>query len=290
MSAGWPPRDNFIADRLRRSDAHLGVGLRPLLYFSGEELTPYYSEAGITIYHGDCLDVMARLGSVADLVLADPPYSSGGAFRSDRNRTTGDKYQHTHETIRVYDEFSGDNRDQRSFEKWSAWWLSECLHATKRGGVAGVFIDWRNVACITDAVQMAGWVYRGLVPWHKGTDQRPRKGWFRHNVEFLVFASNGPLLTGATAPGMCQDGVLYCRMNGSEKLHQAGKPPELFTEILSVRPDWQTILDPFTGSGSTLVAAKDAGRKAIGIEIEERYCEIAAKRLSQGVLGLEHSA
>jgi site-specific DNA-methyltransferase (adenine-specific) len=249
-------------------------------------MKPYYEEDGITIYHGDCLDVLPQIGRVADIVLADPPYSSGGAFRSDRNRSTADKYQHTHETTRSYEEFSGDNRDQRSFERWSAWWLSSCLLATKVGGVAGVFIDWRNVAPLADAIQIGGWVYRGLVPWHKGVDQRPRKGWFRHNVEFLVFGSHGPLLTGADAPGICQDGVIYCRMNGSEKLHQAGKPPELFAEILSVRPDWATVLDPFTGSGSTLAAAKDMGRKAIGIEIEERYCEIAAKRLSQRVLPL----
>jgi site-specific DNA-methyltransferase (adenine-specific) len=140
---------------------------------------------------------------------------------------------------------------------------------------------------VIDAVQIAGWVYRGLVPWHKGTDQRPRKGWFRHNVEFIVFASKGPLETGADAPGICQDGVLYVRVNGAEKEHQTQKPVRLVGEILAVRPDWQTILDPFMGSGTTLRAAKDLGRKAIGIEIEERYCEIAARRLAQEVLPLE---
>ena len=246
---------------------------------------PYYEDDAVTIYHGDCRQVLPALSGV-DLILADPPYSSGGAFRADRNRKTSDKYQHTHETHRVYDEFSGDNRDQRSFELWCSYWMADALRCVRPGGVLGSFIDWRNVSCVIDAMQVAGWVYRGLVPWHKGVDQRPRKGWFRHNVEFIAFGSLGPLETGAKASGICADGVVYCRVNGIEKFHQTAKPVELMQELLSVRPDWSTVLDPFAGSGSTLVAAKNLGRKAIGIEIEERYCEIAASRCAQEVLAV----
>ena len=248
-------------------------------------MTPYYEKDGIVIYHGECREVLPGLGEASiDLVLADPPYSSGGAFRSDRNRSTQSKYQHTHETSRQYAEFSGDNRDQRSFERWCCHWMSDCMKCVPTSGVLGCFIDWRNVACVVDSIQVAGWVYRGLVPWHKGTDQRPRKGWFRHNVEYAVFGSVGPIETGAKAPGICADGVVYCRVNGTEKLHQTGKPVQLMQQLMAVRPDWETVLDPFMGSGTTLVAAKLEGRKAIGIELEERYCEIAANRLAQGVL------
>jgi site-specific DNA-methyltransferase (adenine-specific) len=246
----------------------------------------FHEEPGITLYCGDARAVLPLMDAVADLVLADPPYSSGGAFRSDRNRDTSDKYQHAHETHRTYDDFAGDNRDQRSFEKWSAYWMADALIAARPEGVIGCFIDWRNVACVVDAMQVGGWVYRGLVPWHKGIDQRPRKGWFRHNVEFIGFGSRGPLETGAEAPGICADGVLYCRINGTEKLHQTGKPVDLFKQIIGVRPDWQTVLDPFCGSGTTLEATKSLGRTAIGIEIEPRYCEIAVKRLRQEVLAL----
>jgi len=248
-------------------------------------VTPYYEQDGITIYHGDCRDVLPRLERQSiDLVLADPPYSSGGMYRGDRSQPTTAKYQHSAETIRTYAVFSGDNRDQRSFQLWSSYWMGDALNITRPGGVLGCFIDWRNVACVIDAAQVGGWVYRALVPWYKGSDLRPRKAWFRQNVEFIVFGSAGVLEAGPDAEGICQDGMLSRRINGLVKEHQTQKPVTLFRDIIGIRPDWQAILDPFMGSGTTLRAAKDLGRRAIGIEIEERFCEIAAKRLAQGVL------
>ncbi len=250
-------------------------------------MKPYYEQDGITIYHGDCREVMRDFdaGSV-DAVVTDPPYSSGGMYRSDRAAPTDGKYQISHETNRSYGTFSGDNRDQRSFEKWVDSWASTALRLVPEGGGIGVFIDWRNVACVVDAIQVAGWVYRGLTPWHKGSDLRPNKGWFRRNVEFIVWGSAGPLPTGPGVDGDCWDGLFVARVNDGDKQHQTGKPKELLRMMLSVRPDWSIYLDPFMGSGTTLLAARDLGRKAIGIEIEERYCEIAARRLDQGVLDL----
>jgi site-specific DNA-methyltransferase (adenine-specific) len=242
-------------------------------------MRPYYESGGISIYHGDARDVLPSLDIRADIVLTDPPYSSGGMYRSDRSKSTDQKYQHTAETTRSYAAFSGDNRDQRAFEKWCADWSALCLRACREGAAIGCFIDWRNIACVIDAVQMGGWVYRGITPWHKGGDQRPRKAWFRANVEYIVWGSAGPLKAGPGVDGECRDGVLFYRVNGAEKLHQTGKPVDLFAEIISTRPDWQTALDPFMGSGTTLAAAKELGRCAVGVEIDERNCEIAANRL-----------
>ena len=196
---------------------------------------PYYDKDGITIYNADALDVLPQLSGF-DLVLTDPPYSSGGAFRSDRSQPTSKKYQHTAETNREYANFSGDNRDQRSFEKWCSEWMRYCMRATRDGGAIGCFIDWRNLACVIDAVQVSGWVYRGCVPWHKGTDQRPRKGWFRANVEYVVWGSSGVMLTGHKAEGQCADGVVYCRVNGSEKVHQTQKPVGVMTGLMQITP------------------------------------------------------
>lgn len=251
-------------------------------------MTPYYDRDGITIYHGDCREILPSLsGEGIDAIVTDPPYSSGGMYRADRAVATADKYQISHETNRSYATFSGDNRDQRSFEKWVDSWASMALPLVPDGGGIGIFIDWRNVACVVDAIQMAGWVYRGLTPWHKGTDLRPNKGWFRRNIEFIVWGSAGPFLTGPQAEGECWDGLFVSRVNDGDKHHQTGKPVDLMTQMLSVRPEWNTYLDPFMGSGSTLKAAKSLGKRAIGIEIEESYCEIAVDRLAQGVLAFD---
>ena len=251
----------------------------------------YYDDGTVQIWHAACEDVfpLLEIGSV-DLVLTDPPYSSGGMYRADRSKSTASKYQHTHETNRVYSLFTGDNRDQRSFERWCSYWMADALRITRDGGVIGSFIDWRNIASMIDAVQIGGWVYRGIAPWYKGSDQRPRKAWFRANVEYIVFGSAGALAAGPGVDGICQDGMLNRRMNGFEKQHQTQKPVEVFTDIIGIRPDWQTILDPFVGSGSSLVAAKMLGRRAIGIDISEQNCEIAANRLQQSVMLLEGAA
>lgn len=235
----------------------------------------------VEIVNADCLEWLPTLASGSvDLVLADPPYSSGGMYRSDRSRSTVEKYQHSHETTRTYATFSGDNRDQRAFEMWCGWWMSAALVVTRPGGVMGCFIDWRNLACVIDAIQAAGWVYRGVVPWYKGQDQRPRKAWFRANVEFIVFGSAGALDAGPDAEGICQDGILSHRINGVEKEHQTQKPVSLFEDILRIRPDWRTVLDPFMGSGSVGVAAVRAGRNFLGAEIDPTYYAIAERRIA----------
>jgi site-specific DNA-methyltransferase (adenine-specific) len=164
--------------------------------------------------------------------------------------------------------------------------MSVALQRAREGGVLACFIDWRNIASVIDAVQIAGWVYRGIVPWYKGADQRPNKGWFRRNIEYIVTGSLGPLDTGQNSDEACFDGLISARVNGVEKLHQTGKPLELMSAFIALRSDWQTILDPFMGSGTTLRAAKDLGRRCVGIEIQERDCEIAAERCRQEVLDL----
>jgi site-specific DNA-methyltransferase (adenine-specific) len=233
-----------------------------------------------TLYLGDCREILPTLGKV-DAVVTDPPYSSGGMYRADRAVPTTNKYQISHETLRTYAAFGGDNRDQRSFEIWCERWMAQALQLCGEGGGLACFIDWRNLACVVDAMQVAGWVYRGITPWHKGPDMRPVKGWFRRNVEFIAWGTCGPLLTGHAAEGECLDGMFFHRVNGAEKEHQTGKPVELMQDVVSVRPEWQTFLDPFMGSGTTGVACIKLGRRFIGIELEPRYFDIACRRIEE---------
>lgn len=287
-------------------------------------MKPYYEEGRVIIYHGDALDILPELrapkvcpacmgrltvvwaitgerrlcplcdGSgtepdelkLVDLVLTDPPYSSGGFTRRDRNQPGRSKYTFTG-TERIHPEFAGDNRDQFAMLTWCSMWMSDCFKASRPGAALLSFIDWRNLSVLTNAVQVAGYVYRGLAVWDKTEQARPVKGWFRSQAEYIVLASAGPVETGALCTsGECSPGVFRQRVEIEDKQHITQKPLQLFIDLMRTRPDWQTVLDPFMGTGTTLVAAKQLGRRAIGIEIEEQFCEVAAERLRQGALAL----
>jgi site-specific DNA-methyltransferase (adenine-specific) len=246
-------------------------------------LNPYYEANGISIYHGEALAVLQSLDTPVAAVLADPPYSSGGMLRGDRLGKSSDKYRgwshsptETHAPASLLPEFSGDTRDQRSYAYWSALWLSECLRLADPGALCFVFTDWRQLPTTTDALQAGGWVWRGIVVWDKGV-ARPIKGRFRTNTEYIVWGSNGPLPAHAD---VYPSSVIDCAPP-VDRDHMTQKPEPLIRHLLSIAPPCGLVLDPFMGTGTTIVAARSLGHRAIGIEIEERYCEIAAKRLDQ---------
>jgi site-specific DNA-methyltransferase (adenine-specific) len=254
-------------------------------------VTPYYEADGITIYHGEALAVLADLPDESvDVILTDPPYSSGGAFRGDRTKAPETKYrgwsQNADGTSRKptaeYGTFGGDARDQLSWVRWCAAWGTETMRIARHGAPAFLFTDWRQLPATTDIVQFGGWTWQGLVVWDKGVG-RPMAGRFRNHLEYVVWASRGAHAGGSDYPSAL---ISVPTVSSGEREHVTQKPVKLLTELLRITPLQAPaiILDPFMGSGSTLVAAKGAGHKAIGIELEERYCEIAAARLAQGVL------
>ena len=237
---------------------------------------PYYTDDAVTLYHGDCLDVLPELSGIG-AVVTDPPYSSGGMYRGDRAQTTVSKYVNS-DTAAYRPEFAGDNRDQRSFLAWSFMWLNAARHASLPGAVLCSFIDWRQLPTLTDAVQAGGWTWRNLATWHK-PGVRMQRGRFSASAEYVVYASNGPVIEGAESP----QNVLAHRID-QDREHIAQKPVVVMEWVLGVVPAGAVVLDPFAGSGSTIRAAMNLGLPSIGIESDERYCEIIARRLSQGVL------
>jgi site-specific DNA-methyltransferase (adenine-specific) len=259
-------------------------------------MQPYYEHEGITIFHGEACAVLSSLpeGS-CDVLLTDPPYSSGGMFRGDRTKDVQDKYTvpgggggSAFRSV-DYGSFAGDNRDQRSWAVWVGAWSWACLRVVRVGGHAFVFSDWRQLPAASDALQLGGWTWRGVVVWDKGQDRGlPVRGFFRSNLEFIACGTSGPIADRdavAEFPGALVTAPV--RSGGTNRFHPTEKPVQLLRHILGIVPrEHPVILDPFMGSGSTLRAAKDLGSKAIGIEIEERYCEIAANRLAQEVLAL----
>lgn len=254
-------------------------------------MIPYYSDDSVTLYHGEALDTLRQLpDACVDVLLTDPPYSSGGAFRSDRAIDPASKYRgwsqnadgSSRKPTAEYGSFGGDSRDQRSFLAWVGAWSFQALRATRAGGHAFVFSDWRQLPLATDAVQLGGWTWRGIAVWDKGVG-RPMKGRFRNHLEFVVWATNGAMVDESNEYPSAL--IAVPTVPPGEREHVTQKPTRLLGELLKLAPaDGVVVLDPFAGSGSTLVAAKALGRKAIGVELDERYCEIAARRLSQDVL------
>lgn len=265
-------------------------------------LEPYWTNGHQTLYHGDTLHVLADLrdaGITIDHLATDPPYSSGGQFRGDRTGRTTDKYVWT-STQAHRPEFTGDNRDQRAYLAWCSLWLSAILPMSAPGAIAALFTDWRQLPTTTDALQAGGWVWRGLAPWDKGGGCRPTMRGYAAQCEYVVWGTNGP--ANPDARPVCVRGVFPAPIV-RDRAHIAQKPLTVMHDVLALCPprvptiaaDHERhidgaplpgtstrpglVLDPFLGSGTTLVAAHDLGLDGIGIDTDEHSLEVAARRL-----------
>lgn len=216
-------------------------------------MTPYYEDSAVTIYHGDCREILPTLPKV-DLVLTDPPYGIG------------------------YDATQNQNADSGRMSNGGRWkrynhtgWDSKCPNSDVFSEVLGagntVILWGGNYFLLPSRGKWLIWnkIQRGVM-----TDGE--MAWTNMDGQVCIF-------------DMARTDVYI--NNRDAKVHPTQKPTALMTWCVSlVKPEPQTILDPFMGSGTTLRAAKDLGRKAIGIELEEEYAEIAANRMAQEVLPL----
>ncbi|GLK85670.1 DNA-methyltransferase [Ancylobacter defluvii] len=226
-----------------------------------------------TLYHGDALEILPALQGGFAAVLCDPPYCSGGVTVAEKARDTSSKYQSS-EHKGLYPEFAGDARDQRSFLTWSMLWLGRARALAAPGALIAVFSDWRQLPTTTDALQCAGWVWRGIIPWDKTESSRPQKGRYRHQAEFVIWGTNGARpFAGPIAPGAFRMPI------PRPKHHMAGKPVALMEGLLM--PVEGAVLDPFMGSGTVGLACAARGLPYVGIEFERAYFEIAKARLKQ---------
>lgn len=221
----------------------------------GNSVKPYYEHAGITIYHGSALGVLDMWdGSRSfDLLLTDPPYGIKEAAGKNKSRGGVAK-------ARDYGDASWDDRPA-----YEAIALSRRL-ARHHIIFGGNYYDLPPSRC---------WLV-----WDKANDGTDfadcELAWTNLNqaVRKITFRWNG-MLQGAGVPK-------------EPRLHPTMKPePVIRWALMQASQDVKTVLDPFMGSGTTLVACKRLGRQCVGIEREEKYCEIAAKRLSQEALPLE---
>jgi DNA modification methylase len=225
---------------------------------------PYYERDGIVLYHGDCREILPQLQpETFDLVLTDPPYlvDYRGRWGSGWNPIEGD-----------------------SDPSWVVPVYSELFRTLKSDSLCLTFYGWPQAETFLSAWRLVGFRPISVFVLVK---RRIGLGYFtraQHEQAYLL-AKGRP-----SKPDIAPSDVLDWTTSGAS-LHPNQKPLGAVTQLLDAFSDDSSgILDPFAGSGTTLVAAKACGRHAMGIEIEERFCEIAAIRLSQEVLKFSQCA
>jgi site-specific DNA-methyltransferase (adenine-specific) len=226
-------------------------------------MKPYYADESVTLYHGDCREVLADMGgeSVA-AVITDPPYTE---------RTHSKARTPEREGVTAFAPI-GD-RELREI-------LRDCGHVSAGWVVAT--LDYRHAvefeACPPKhlKVQRLGvWVKTNPTPQLSG--DRPAQGW--ESIAYMHRDDRRSRWNGGGSHGNFVSPI------APPEGHPTAKPlPMVRRWVQWFSKPGDLILDPFAGSGTTLRAAVDEGRRAIGVELEERYCEIIAKRLAQGVL------
>ncbi|MEV6897471.1 site-specific DNA-methyltransferase [Amycolatopsis sp. NPDC051372] len=231
------------------------------------------------LHHGDALSLLSTLDAgTVDAVITDPPYNSGGRTTGERTTNSARGKYVSSDAKHTLADFGGDSRDQRSYTHWLTLILTECLRVSREGAAALVFTDWRQLPTTSDALQAAGWTWRGVVVWHK-LIARPRRGGFSQNTEYLLWGSNGPVL--ADRNPVCLPGLVSgSQPRGDARQHITQKPVDVMRQLVQICPPGGTVLDPFAGAGTTGVAALTEGRRFVGIELSEHYHSVAAQRLS----------
>jgi len=239
-------------------------------------MKPYYSESGITIYHGDCREVLPGL-TPPDLVLTDPPYNfepTGGGIMG-----ASAKDGYARKNLAELDALSCCKFDP------------EDLFSAVNANSFVVFTNKRLLPIYLARAVQLGLLFDVHFLW-KNNPTPVKESSFLPELEYIVVLRKPGSFWCKTAPfADYRKAFIAAQAKGERKAHPAQKPPGLMMKYLRVLcPTEGVAVDPYMGSGTTLFAAKQLGRRAIGIEIEERYCEIAAKRLEQEVLQFSEPA
>ena len=232
-------------------------------------MKPYYEDSSVTIYHGDCREILPSLPNV-DLVFTSPPYNLGGGNGSEWSRLKNG-----------YSSYN-DNMEEEEYVKWQKEVVGALYEKLNDQGA--IFYNHKAIAKGNETktpfrLIPASVPIRQVIIWDRGSGfQRSHWHFVPRTEMILLLAKEGFRLS------TLDQFDLWKVSPSTDKDHPASFPMELPMRAILASEGSNLILDPFMGSGTTLRAAKDLGRKAIGIELDEKYCEIAAKRMAQEVL------
>ena len=244
-------------------------------------MKPYYEDESVTLYHGKAEHVLPTFDHQVDHVITDPPYSEkvhsnsrsqrmvaandrGGKYGADVRRNVDLGFDHLTPELRQL--------CSREFARLARRWIlvfsdveSDCL--------------WRDdlTANGLQYVRTGAWIKVGATPQFSG--DRPATGF---EAVTIAHPPGRKRWNGGGKHAVWTHAIVLDRGRNGARLHTTQKPLSLMAELVGLfTDDGETILDPFAGSGTTLLAAKRAGRRAVGVEKSERYCEVIAKRLSE---------
>lgn len=247
--------------------------------------TPYFQDESVTLYLGDCREVLPTLAEV-DHVITDPPYGEHvhSAARSSRMQSSNDrggKYGvDTRRKVDLgFDHLTSGLRGfcAAEFARLSKRWVlvfsdTESSHLW-REDLEGAGLDY---------IRTGAWIKVGSTPQFSG--DRPATGF---EAITIAHPKGRKRWNGGGKHAVWTHPIVLDRGRNGARLHTTQKPHELMQTLVGQFTEGgDVVLDPFAGSGTTLVAARMLGRKSIGIERDERYCEVIAKRLAQDVLDL----
>ena len=232
-------------------------------------MSVYYSDDRVTLHLGDALDVLPTLtAGTIDHVVTDPPYILQAGSSARRGSKTGGW------------------ADMMNASYWYAEWYRQCSRTLKHTSSLWTFGNWRTIPVMMRAAIDSDLAAASLLVWDKDWigPAGPQQLRSQHEVCLVLTRE------GFRQPDRSQGDVLRVKVGSYKPTgHPAEKPARLFRRIVELTgcPPGGLVLDPFAGSGTTGVAAKLAGVRSVLIESEERWCEVAARRLSQDVLADE---
>jgi len=242
-------------------------------------MQPYYQDDAVTIFHGDCREILPGLSGV-DLFFTSPPYnlgtSTGGGIGA--GSLAGMKLIHGYAS-------HGDDMPQDEYDAWQRQVVRMMWDALSDTGA----IFYNHKPRSTDGTMVLPTIYgdglplRQVVIWNRETGLNFSPTFFLPKCEWImVWAKPAWQLVDRSAS---QVGDVWTIRPENSQRHPAPFPLALPKRAIAATSA-RLVCDPFMGSGTTLRAAKDLGRKAVGIELDERYCEVAATRLGQEVLAI----
>ena len=241
-------------------------------------MTPYYEDDALTIYLGDCREILPGLADIG-LVVTSPPYNLGDTSNYKMGRPPSSMENHLSNGYNSY----SDDLPHGEYVAWHKEVVGACWETLTESGA----MFWNHKPRVGGSVVKLplellpeNVLLRQIIIWDRGSG-------FNRTGSFYVPAHEWIMLLAKPSFRITGRSIndIWRIPSNPDKTHPASFPIALpKTAIVSTEP--AVVLDPFMGSGTTLRAAKDLGRKAIGIELDERYCEIAVERLAQGVLSL----